>query len=259
MAKTTAVAKQPTTKKDVMALDFTHDIGAGMEGTDKESFSIPFLRVIQKTSPEVDEADAKYNSKAKPGMLVNSVTGELFNGKEGITFLPCAFQRRFIRWGERGSDDSGFKGELLPEVVAQMREDGEAEMTDEGLRIDGDKLSDTRSHFGLVETSAGIQQVLFPLTSTQIKKSKQLMSILSAVKVKSGDKLVTPPTWMNKIKVTTCIESNNKGSWYGVSFEHAGFIDDAEIYALGKSFHDAVVGGQARASYETAADGDGKF
>jgi hypothetical protein len=89
MAKTvTKKTTKAVVKKD--KIDFLADIGGGMEGTDKESFAIPFLKVIQKTSPEVDEADAAYNAKAKPGMLMNSVTGELFNGKTGLTFLPCA-------------------------------------------------------------------------------------------------------------------------------------------------------------------------
>jgi hypothetical protein len=134
-----------------------------------------------------------------------------------------------------------------------MRDEGTAEMTDEGLFVDDDRLQDTRNHFGIVLTDKGPQQVLFPLSSTQIKKSKQLMSILSAVKVKAGDKLVTPPTWLNRIKVTTGVESNDKGSWYGVFFEADGFIEDSEVYALGKSFHDAVVEGQAKASYDDPA------
>ena len=37
-------------------MDFAADAGAGMEGAGQESFAIPFLSVLQKGSPQVDEA-----------------------------------------------------------------------------------------------------------------------------------------------------------------------------------------------------------
>lgn len=243
--------------QELAAFDFSGDIGVGMEGTDKESFAIPFLRIIQKTSPQVDEADPAYNPQAKAGMFINTVTGELFDGKVGVTLLPCAYQRRFIRWAPRGAESAGFKGELLPEVVAAMKEEGTAQEVEGKLMAGADKLSDTRSHFCIMEETGA--QLLLALSSTQIKKSKQLMSILSSVKVKMGDKLVTPPTWMNRIKVTTVLESNDQGSWYGVKFEPAGFVTSQELYATGKAFHEAVSTGAARGNFSDAEDDSGKF
>jgi hypothetical protein len=232
------------------AFAFGADIGAGLEGTDKECFAIPFLRVIQSGSPQVKRTEAAYNPAAKEGMLINSVTGELIDGDEGLIIIPCAFQRRFIRWGGVGKPDEGkFKGEFTPEEIDALKAAGKVIDLDGYPTIEGDELTDTRSHYVLIESETGFTQALFPLGSTQIKKSKQLLSILSSIKVRVDGKLVTPPTWMNRIKVTTVPESNDKGSWMGVKFEVAGFIEDEEIYKAGKAFNEAVAGGAVKAAY----------
>lgn len=277
--KAASESKAVATKKDQLpvGIDLGADAGAGMEGTDKDSFAIPFLRVIQKMSPQVDEAEPEFIEGAKPGMFLNSVTSEMFDGKEGIDFYPCAYQRRFLRWGPRSGEGSGFKGEILPEEVPAMLEAGTIVQHENRLYYPNDKgevnpktcdhLADTRSHFGLaVDDDGNAMQVLLALTSTQIKKSKQLMSILSNVKVQGPNGKVTPPTWANKIRITTVPESNDQGSWHGVKFESAGFVTDADLYKAGKEFHAAIASGEAKVNYAEAeaspaseADANGKF
>lgn len=260
-------SKKAVAKKEEMlpavAFDFEADAGAGMEGTDSDSFAIPFLRILQKLSPQCDEANAEFVEGAKAGMLFNSVSGKLYDGKAGVHFLPCAFQRRFIQWAPKGSE-GGFKGEFLPEEITAMRTEGKIVELDGRLYLPDDAgnvsekkcdtFADTRSHFGLVVDSEGeVAAALMPLSSTQIKKSKRLMSILNEAKVQGSSDLVTPPTWMNKVKLTTVLESNDQGSWYGAKFEADGFIDSKDLYEAGKQFHDAVSKGQAQANF---AEGD---
>lgn len=251
------MAKEVTKKEKENALMsvMAEDAGTGMEGTDRESFAIPFLRVLQKISPQVDEADAAYIEGAKGGMLLNTVTGKVYDGKTGVTFLPSAYQRRFIQWAPRGSGQ-GYRGEYLPEDITKMRAAGEIDEVDGRMMIGDDRLVDTRSHFGLViDDDGSVNQVVLPLSSTQIKKSKQLMSMLSAARVQG----VNPPTWMNRIKVTTVLESNDQGSWYGVRFEADGFIDSPELYAAGKDFHDTIAAGEAKVAYEEPTENNESF
>jgi len=264
-------AKAGKTNLPAAPIDFAGDAGAGMEGADKESFAIPFLRVIQKTSPQVDEAAPEYDANAAPGMLLNTVTGRLYDGKKkGVTFLPCAFQRRFLLWAPR-NEDGGFGGEYLPEDVAALRAEGKAVLVDGALYQPDDngkvnpkkssRYADTRGHFGLLVEDGKASPVLLSLVSTQIKKSKQLMSILTEARVETANGLQSPPTWMSKIKITTVLESNDQGSWYGVRFEADGFIEDGDLYAAGKAFHDQIIAGEAKANYEPAEgeEADGKF
>lgn len=256
--------KKVVAKKEnalINGIDFAADAGAGMEGTDKESFAIPFLRVLQQLSPQCDEGDAAFVEGAKAGMLYNTVSGKLYDGKEGMLIYPCAFQRRFLRWAQRGSNE-GFKGEYLPEDVAQLQAEGQIKLTEDGLLWaddDGevsakrsDYLKDTRSHFCIAEDGS---QVLLSLASSQIKRSKQLMSMMKSAQIELADgRRVTPPTWMNAIRIRTVKEQNDKGSWWGVSFEANGFLEDQGLYAAGKAFHDAIAEGGVRVNYAAAEE-----
>lgn len=261
--KETAKTEEKT--QEVATMDFMYeDSGAGMESADKDSFAIPFLTVLQKISPQCDEAEAEFVEGAKAGMLFNTVTQKLYDGKKGIIFLPCAYQRRFIRWGPRGTSEGGFKGEMLPEAAAQLRDSGE--VVDREGRLfyplpDGtidekkcDHLSDTRNHFGILveEESGEAQQVLLSLGSTQIKKSKMLMSLLNSAKIKGPKGLVTPPTWANRILLTTVQESNDKGSWNGLKVQPSDpkYVQGKDLYDIGKAFHATIVAGEAKVNYE---------
>lgn len=245
----------------VAVVNFAEDAGAGMEGATSESFAIPFLSVLQKGSPQVDEASGVAIEGAKAGMLFENVTNKMFNGKEGVVIVPCAYRRVFIHWGARGSN-GGFKGELAPEVVAEMRAKGQIAELDGRLFLpqsDGtvndkncDRISDTRNHYILVvdpDTGAW-KEALLSLTSTQIKKSKMLMSALASVKVSGAAGMFTPPTFANYVRMTTVPESNDKGTWFGVKFELSGQLDRPELYAAAKAFHASVAKGGVVAKYE---------
>ncbi len=261
--KPTELAKVPAT---TLTLDFGNDAGAGMEGAGTDAFAIPFLSVLQKGSPQCDETDGKYMEGAKPGMFLNSVTGDLVDGKTGIIFLPCAYQRRFIRWAAKGGDGANFKGEMLPEDVAAMQADGSIKELEGRWYFpleDGtisekkcDRLAEVRNHYGVVLDANGkANQVLLSLSSTQIKKSKAMMSLLAGVRVNGK----APPTWVNRVKITTVAESNDKGSWHGIKVELDGFIDSQDIYEACKGFNASVAGGEVRAAYEQPTTPSDKF
>lgn len=254
-AANTAVAAMDTSM-------FAEDAGAGMEGATAESFAIPFLSVLQKGSPQVDEASGVAIEGAKAGMLFENVTGKVFDGKVGVTIIPCAYRRVFLRWAPKGSDGAGFKGELAPEKVAEMRARGEISELDGKLYVplpDGtvsdkkcDRISDTRNHYVLLvdDDTGAWKEALMSLTSTQIKKSKMLMSALASVKVRGASGLFTPPTFANMVRVTTTPESNDKGTWFGLKFELVGQVTRSELYAAAKAFHASVAKGTVIAKYE---------
>lgn len=271
--QTTAVAEVEQKITALAAIDssmFAADAGAGMEGATQESFAIPFLMTLQKGSPQVDEASGMAIEGAKAGMLYDNVSGTLMDGKKGVQIVPCAYRRVFIRWGSEASGD-GFKGELTPDEVAEMRARGEIKELENRLYFpleDGtvnekrcDRLSDTRNHYVLVidEETGSWKEALLSLSSTQIKKSKMLMSALASVKLQGAQGMFTPPTYANLVRVTTVPESNDKGTWYGVRFTIEGQLSRAEVYQAAKAFHAKVVKGGVEAKYEsthTAATSD---
>jgi hypothetical protein len=254
-----------TTSTEIAApLSFETDAGAGMEGATADSFAIPFLSVLQKGSPQVDEASGSSIEGAKAGMLFENVTGRMFDGKAGIDIIPCAYRRVFLRWGPKSGEGSGFKGELSVDEIAVLRGNGQIVEQEGRLYFplaDGsvsdkkcDRVADVRNHYVLLvdRETGGWTNALLSLGSTQIKKSKMLMSALASVKVQGSSGMYTPPTFANVVSLSTVPESNDKGTWHGVRFELAGAVSRSELYLAAKAFHASVASGTVEAKYSDA-------
>lgn len=265
-----ALATQSGGAVSTDVIDYSADAGKGMEKVDADSVAIPFLVVLQKNSPQCDPDDtAEYIKDAKPGMLFNTLTREIFDGKEGIKLVPCYYDRKFLRWTPR-EKGGGFKGEIPIAEVVKMREKGAIVEQDNRLYIpdaqgnvnpkEQDKVADTRVHYVLLinERSGRVQPMVLSLASTQIKKSRQLNALLGDVQFERPDGTkFNPATWANIVHMVTVPESNEKGSWSGVKFEIAGRVQDAAVYAAGRSFKELVSAGRANVNFDQAAAAQG--
>ena len=233
------------------AVDFAADAGLGLEGTDKASFAIPFLAVLQSNSPALDTVDG-----AKAGMFMNTVTNELYS--EALV-IPVAFQRRYLAWAPRTAG-GGFRGEHSVLVVeGAANELGWKKNAMGQLELpDGAVLKDTRNHFIILLTEdGGSVQALLSLSSTQIKKSKRWMSRIQSIQMKTpAGKLYTPPSFSHVYKLTTLNESNEKGTWKGIQVDLVGPVADPEQYAAAKHFHTLVVAGKVEVA-TPPAEGEG--
>ena len=90
--------KSVTKKESTLPANFLEqDAVGGLEGVSNEDLATPRLKLLMQLSPELET-----NEKARPGMIYNTVTGEAYDGNEGILVLPCAFQRQYVEWEDRG-------------------------------------------------------------------------------------------------------------------------------------------------------------
>lgn len=246
MAKTTSLkAKDPQSlTTNVLALDFSADAGMGMEGADKSAFAIPFVSALQGLSPQLETVEG-----ARPGLFINTITNELF--KE-VLVVPCAYQRRFLRWAPR-EQGGGYKGELNPIDVETGALDGLGVNEKGQPTLEGDQLKDTRNHFVLVKSESGVwQPALISLTSTQIKKSKRWMSRIQGIEMRAANGTAfNPPSFSHVYKLTTKKEENSQGSWWGVEIDLVGPVGDLEVYQKAKAFHQSVVAGTVEVVHPT--------
>ena len=63
-------------------VNFEADAGAGSQNITQDDLALPFLKVLGQLSPEVNKQNAKFINGAEPGMIVNSVTKEIYDGKK---------------------------------------------------------------------------------------------------------------------------------------------------------------------------------
>ena len=80
---------------------FEADANAGAQNISQEDLALPFLKVLGQLSPEINKQNGKYVEGAEPGMILNSVTKQLFDGSKGIKVIPCAYDRKYLQWKPR--------------------------------------------------------------------------------------------------------------------------------------------------------------
>lgn len=240
--------------------DMAQFSGAGMENTDRDSFAIPFLAVIQKTSPQVDKDSDLYIKGVEAGDLLMTSSNEVFKDEDGVDVVFCGYRRVFLRWAPI-DEGGGFKGEIPVEEVAVLRQKGKIIEEEGRLFADnGDIIADTRIHYVMVVREDGTYApAVMSLKSTQIKKSKMLMTQIQSYQAKDGKgKTFTPPSFGHLFHVETIAESNDKGSWRGWKITRKGFVEDADLFAAAVEFHKMSVSEGVKVNYEAEATVSGR-
>lgn len=257
VATTKDKASKPVAVKDqlpAIGVNFADDAGAGMENTDRDSFAIPFLAIMQKGSPQVDKDQDVYVKDAEVGDLMLTTSQELFKDGDGANVIFCSYRRVFLRWAPRDSG-GGFKGEMPVDEVAKQRAQGIIKDVEGKLFADnGDLVRDTRIHYLLVESATGAWvPAVLSVASTQIKKSKMLMTQLDTyIANDPNGKAFRPASYAHVFHVETLAESNDQGNWRGWKFARAGFVEDASVYEQAKAFNVSVRGNAVHVDYANA-------
>jgi hypothetical protein len=242
------------------------DDAAGFEGMTQEDFNIPFITILQKTSPQVDEDSGSRIEGAKAGMFYNTVTGELYDGKLGIKFVPCHRDHLFVEWIPR-DDGGGFVGTHKPEdpkVVALRTEQGKFTKLEMDAGGESHDLVETFYVYGiLVREDGGQEYGVLSFSSSQIKAYKNWMTTARNQTVMEGNRRITVPLFGHVYRITTIPQENKKGSWQGfrVTFEgknaaEARLPRDSELYQAGKAFRDLAVSGVVKAANDTMTNAD---
>ena len=229
---------------------FASDAGIGVSDLGSEDLAIPFIKILQKMSDELDELD-----EAHAGDVYNTVTKEVNRGKDGIKLINCAYTLQYIEWEPRGSG-TGAPFRIYPagsEIPATERGDDNRDYVVDGA---GRYLERTAQHYVLVIDEDGMsQQALLPMKSTQFKKSKQWNSAMRALKMKDAQgNLFVPPRFAHVWKLTTTSEENKNGSWHGWVVEKDGVLEDPELYSEAKLFAESINAGQVKVQHVREED-----
>ena len=224
---------------------FEADAGQGITNIKQEDLALPFLKVLGQLSPEVNKRDAKHVEGATPGMIINTVTSELYDGEKGIEVLPVYYKRQQIEWQDRGES----KG--APVNIYDAGDDIPKTTRDKSFKdrlANGNYLENTVSHFvvllGKTPTTA-----LISMKATQLKISRKWNSMMMGIKMQGKNGLFTPPTYSHIYKLKTVQQSNDKGTWFGWDVSKVGPITDKGIYEIAKGFSKNVAKGAVIAKH----------
>lgn len=254
-----ATAPAPTETAKPPANTVTDD-DSGFEGMDASHFVIPYLGILQPLSPQVLEAKEQYIPGAKAGMLYNSVTNAIYDGKKGLRFIPVHTQHQQVEWVPR---EQG--GQLIarhevddPAVIEARRKFpvGKAPFGD------GNELIETFYIYGLVVFEDGrFERVVLSFKSTDINEYKKWMTKARSVQKVDGDRIVTPPLFSHYFRLRTVAKNKNNYDWYGWAVRFDGDSADAteipethQIYREAKDFRALAKTNRVRTADSTVSN-----
>ena len=234
---------------------FEEDAAKGLGQIGQEDLALPFLKILGQLSPEVNKRDGKYVEGAEPGMIYNSVSGDLYDGVKGIDVIPCFYKLEYIEWKDRG------EGPGAPVAIYDSSSDIMSKTKPDANYKDrlpnGNYIEKTASHFVII-TGDSPSTALIAMKSTQLKISRKWNSMMSGIKLKGKNGLYTPASFSHIYKLKTTQMSNDKGTWFGWEVSKVGPITDASIYQQAKSFSESISKGASKAKHgeEKPAEGN---
>ena len=225
---------------------FEDDAAKGLGAIGQEDLALPFLKILGQLSPEVNKRDGKYVEGAEPGMIYNSVSGELYDGVKGIDVIPCFYKLEYIEWKDRG------EGLGAPVAIYDSSSDIMSKTTPDANYKDrlpnGNYIEKTASHFVIVAGDSP-STALISMKSTQLKISRKWNSMMSGIKMKGANGMFTPASFSHIYKLKTTQMSNDKGTWFGWEVSKVGPVTDKGLYDQAKSFSESISKGSVKAKH----------
>ena len=230
---------------DFMQQDMEDYAGVGIPDKPEDNV-LPFLGIIQKSSPQLTKQDPKYIKGAEVGMILNSATGEMFSGEDGVTVIAVGYQKNYVEWVPR--DEGGgyvathpFSVDVLRQMKAIKGERGP-------MLSNGHQMVETMYTFVIIDGSPAV----IGATSTQLGPMRQWSTLRGNFKnQKTGRAL---PSWARMYRLTTVYQKNDKGDWYNWKVADAGFVMDSGQYEIAKEFGLLVAEGKVSVGRPDDAD-----
>lgn len=258
-SKTTDVAvKEQNTAMAVYGA-YADYAGAGFENQTSDDYSIPFLQILQALSPQLQE-----NDSLRQGMILNTVTGEVWDGKKGIAFVPATTQHVYVEWKPRDAG-GGFVG--IHEVNSDLVNHAKAASAEYGKYStpDGNELIETFYVYGIaLDDDGNASEAVLAFSSTKIKKYKGWMTKAKTIQIPLPDgRRIPAPLFAHRYRLKTVSEKNNKGqffNWDAIAFDgenaqQARLLPDDPLFQSAVNIKSMIEQGKARAAYESQAPG----
>ena len=225
---------------------FEEDAAKGLGNIGQQDLALPFLKILGQLSPEVNKRDGKYVEGAEPGMIYNSVSGDLYDGAKGIDVIPAFYKLEYVEWKDRGEGSGGPVAvhDSSSDIMSQTKADANYK----DRLPNGNYVEKTASHFVII-TGDSPTTALISMKSTQLKISRKWNSMMSGIKLKGKNGLFTPASFSHIYRLKTTQMSNDKGTWFGWDVSKAGPITDTGLYQQAKTFSGSISKGSVKAKH----------
>jgi len=244
-----AVANKKSAELSTDVMDDIFDTAGEGASFDSSEMQIPFVRLLQAMSPQLNKRNAEHIEGAQQGDAFNNVTSQVWNGEEGIRVIPCYQCTKYLEFVPRELG-GGFQGEIAANdpVLTQTTRSGSKEMLPSG-----NELVKSDQHFVLVVDDDGsYQPAVVDMKSTQLKVSRRWKTQIAMQKVKhpKSGAMVTPAVFATVWRLRSIEESNDQGTWNNWAVEKEGLVKERDLLQEARLFRQSVAAGEVKAAPE---------
>lgn len=269
-----ALTKDTTSLATVKPHPVTTHEATGFEDFTQDDLMVPFLVILQKGNPQVEEGNAKQIPGAKASQIMNTVSNELFDavqnpalprGRTGVTVIPVHRVHNYLEWIPR-DDGGGLQGVYDwqdPLVVETKKKAGKKFGK---LKVnDNNDLVETFNVFCIQILPNGTRKrIVLGFSSSQIPAYKKWMTnAMEQTKTVADGSTAPRPLWSHRYRVTTVFTQKKGNSWFkfdvafdGATAEDARYADDDAVQKEAKEFRELLMSGAAQANFDTVVQED---
>ena len=253
MADTAVQTKDTNTLPATLMADFSAHAGAGMDAIGTDDMQIPFLRILQALSPQLNKNDAAFIKGASSGDLFNTVTGQFWAGEDGVYIIPCGYTVKYLEFQLRTSG-GGFVQELDPNDpdLKRTTREGASEMLPSGNEV----IRTAQHLVMIVDPETGLtQSAICDMKKTQLKVSRKWNTQMRMVQYQGPNGPFNPPMWGTLWKLTTVQDTNDLGTWNNFAIERREPTEvPQEAFLAAKSFFESFAKGEIKTAAGTAEE-----
>lgn len=181
-----------------------------------DDIAVPFIRIIQSLSPQIDPQAPEFIDGAKVGMLFNTATGETFEAvEEGIRFIPVKFAHDVTEWKPR--DQGGGLVARHGTDLSQLKRLGPPDSGGKRYTMEGTEIQDAALYFGLLHRDNGtLEQCVVLMSSSGWKAARQWNTRQKLLQVRDskGNAVADPAPFLAAWRLRTVYVADDKGKYY---------------------------------------------
>lgn len=231
--------------------DYSKYGNAGFEGTTPDDFTIPFLKLLQTNSPEIEDPQKRIPG-AEAGMFMNTANRAVWNP---VLIVPAAREQRIFEWVPR-TKGGGFVGQRAiddPMVIQAQADAAKTETPWKWTTPTGNELVDTRFLYALVidalDATDHLGFVVIPFAKTKIRHYKDIMTAMRSIKGR-------PPIFANRLRLESFLDRSKRNGKMFFNTKISFAIDNNDLKSLlpsdspllraGNGLHTLVTGGKVK-------------
>lgn len=217
---------------------------------------IPFCRILQQLSPQLNSRNSLYIRDAEQGDFCVTATQELIKGDEdhGMLVIPVSHTHSYTEWVPRETGgglvkDYGADDSILQHTTRDSR--------NRETLANGNLIKFSHMYYAYIcpigAEDAQWTNVVLDFSSTQLKKARGWNTRMSGLSLKNkAGKRFTPPKFYMSWKFTTVPESNDQGDWMGFKIEKNAPVfdlpDGRELYEMARDFNELIKSNMVKAA-----------